>query len=109
MQMAVTPKSLANGQLSDSTGDLYTCPAATQAIIQPIILVNTHSAAITCNLFVLPYGGTARRFIPKDMSLGAGCKGIEDSPLTLEAGDKIQGDASTADKVDYLINGVENA
>ncbi len=107
--MAVTPKSLANGQLSDSTGDLYTCPASTQAIVQPIILVNTHTSAVTCNLYILESGGTARRIIPVDMSLGAGYKGVEDNPITLEAGDKLQGDASTADKIDYSISGVENA
>lgn len=106
---AVTIKSLANGQLPSTIGDLYTAPASTQAIVETITLVNTHTSAVTCNLYVLESGGTARRFIPKDMSLGAGYKGVEDHPITLEAGDKIQGDASVASKVDYIINGVENS
>lgn len=63
-------KQMADGQLSDTTGDLFTADSAD--VITTIILVNTHSSAITCNLFLLPDGGTARRLIPKDMSLGIG-------------------------------------
>ncbi len=51
-------------------GDLYTADSVDA--ITSIILVNTDSSARTVNLYLLPSGGTARRLIPKDMSLGIG-------------------------------------
>ncbi len=63
-------KQLADGQLSDSTGDLYTADSVD--VVSTVILVNTDSVARAVNLFMLPSAGTARRIIPEDMSLGAG-------------------------------------
>jgi len=63
-------KQLADGQLADATGDLYTADSVD--VVATIILCNTHTSALTCNLFILPSAGTARRLIPKDMSLAAG-------------------------------------
>jgi len=102
-------KQLANGQLPSSIGDLYTSPTDQHGtIVNSITCVNTHTATITINLYLLPIGGTARRIIPKNLSLDAGDCGLEDAPITLDAGDKIRGDASTADKIDYTIGGIEN-
>jgi len=61
---------LANGQLSDSIGDLYTAAAAVG--VGSLTLVNTHTVAITVNIYLTPSGGTARRMIPKDLSLQPG-------------------------------------
>lgn len=64
-------KQLAAGQLSDTTGDLY--EADSVDAVTGIILVNTHSSAVTVNLFLLPASnGTDRRIISKDLSLGIG-------------------------------------
>lgn len=65
-----TLKNLADGQLAATIGDLYTS-ASTDAATT-ITLVNTDSVARTVNLYHTPSGGTARRVIPKDLSLGAG-------------------------------------
>jgi len=65
-----TVTQLADGQLADSTGDIYTASAAVAIIA--MTLVNTDSSAITVNLYLLPSGGTARRLIPVDLSLDAG-------------------------------------
>ena len=65
-----TLSQLADGQLADATGDLYTASAA--VIINSIILVNTDTSARTVNLFLLPSAGTARRIFPKDLSLAPG-------------------------------------
>jgi hypothetical protein len=61
---------LADGQLPSSTGDLYTS-GADATVVAGIVLVNTNTSAESINLFLLPSGGTARRILPKDMSLGA--------------------------------------
>jgi len=59
----------ANGQLPSSIGDLYTSPSA-QTVVGAITLVNTNTSTEAVNLYLLPSGGTARRLIPKNMSLG---------------------------------------
>jgi hypothetical protein len=77
-------KQLADGQLSDSTGDLYTADSID--VVSAITVVNTDSSARTLNLFLLPSGGTARRIIAKDFSLGSGYSlhydGVKISVLT---------------------------
>lgn len=66
-----TWKQLSDGQLPSSTGDLYTSTSVITNVVS-IILVNTDTSARAVNLFLLPSGGTARRIIPKDLSLGVG-------------------------------------
>lgn len=106
--MAVQIKALANGQLGTSArGDLYTTPTGKTTIVKNIRLVNTDTAARTLNLYFNRSGGTSRQISPSAMTLGAGSLAIDDQELTMEAGDKVQGDASVASKIDYVISGVE--
>lgn len=107
--MAFVTKNLGQGQLPSSIGDLYTVPGATTAIIKSISYVNTDSVTRTANLYVLKSGTTARRIIPLALSMSTGDTMLLDDVLTLGAGDKIQGDASAATVVDYIISGVEEA
>jgi len=65
-----TLKQLADGQLADSTGDIYTASAI--VVVKAIIFVNTDSLVRTINLFLLPSGGTERRLLAKDFTLGVG-------------------------------------
>ena len=62
---------LADGQLASTIGDLYTAGAAGIGV-SSIVLVNTDTSARAVNLYLTPSGGTARRLIPKDLSLGIG-------------------------------------
>ena len=41
--------------------------------------------------------------------LRAGYSAVIEGPFTLEAGDLVQGDASVATTIDFLINGVEES
>jgi len=106
--MVIAIKQLANGQLPSTVGDLYTVPAGTTAIIKSISLVNTNTSDETINLYVLKSGGTRRRIIPKNMTFYVQYMTVVDDEITLEAGDKIQGDTTTASKVDYVVSGVTN-
>uniref|UniRef100_A0A6M3L889 Uncharacterized protein n=1 Tax=viral metagenome TaxID=1070528 RepID=A0A6M3L889_9ZZZZ len=106
--MTVMIKALADGQLSDSKATLYTTPASTNTIIKSITLVNTDGSARTLNIYV-NRTGTSRRIAPKDLSLAAGAYTAYSDIITLETGDKIEGDASVAAVVDYTINGVEES
>ena len=105
--VSVNIKQLADGVLISGVGDLYTVPASTQAIIKSITYVNTHTSAVTVNMFVLPSGGTARRIIPNGTTLGIGYLLVMDDEITLEAADKLQGQTSVSGYVDYVVLGVE--
>lgn len=107
--MTIEIKSLADGQLGTDKATLYTAAAATQVIIESITLVNTDDSARTVNLYFKASGGTSRRIIPKDLSLAAGAGFTYDNSVTLEAADILEGDASAADVVDFVLNGVENS
>ena len=88
--MTITAKQLADGQLPNAEGDLYTCPAGTTTYVKSITLHNTDAAAHTCTVLLLPSGGVARVII--DVALGAGYTTYVETPLVLDAGDKIRGD-----------------
>ena len=107
--MTIAIKQLAQGQLPSSTGDLCTVPDTTQVLIKTIMLVNTNTTTETVNLYLTPSAGSARHIIPKNLQLKAGYLLVVDDELTLEAGDKLQGDTTTASKVDYTISGVEES
>ena len=107
--MAVTPKTLAAGQLPASKTTLYTVPGATQALLT-ITLVATGASDRNANLYLKRSGGTSRRIIPKDMLMNPGDAAYLDHqgrPYALSAGDEIEGDASAASEVDYTIDGME--
>ena len=99
-------KALADGQLASSKGTLYTVPTSTSAIVRSIILVNTDTVSRAVNLYAKP-GSTSRRLISKDLVLGAGENLVFDTPITLEEGDLIEGDAAAATVVDFIISGAE--
>jgi len=106
--MALTVKSLANGQLGTaSQGTLYTVPSGRAAIVKNIRVANTDTSARTFNLWFKLSGGTARLISASAMSLGAGQLAIDDQEITLGAADQILGDASVANKLDYVISGIE--
>lgn len=62
---------LSDGQFAAAEADIFTA-ANNGDIVSTIILVNTHTSAITCNLYMKPSGGTSRCIISKDTVLGAG-------------------------------------
>jgi len=68
---------LADGQLADSKGDIYTSVAA-GTVVASITLVNTNSTSEAVNLYLLPAGGTARHLIPNNMTLAAGYSVVYD-------------------------------
>jgi hypothetical protein len=106
--------------------DLYTAPNAPgdpaavppvpqnikSAVIESIRLVNKSAGLVTVNLdFMRPhpiYGWHRRVPISRvDQALQSGFVYIDDSEITLEPGDRIQGVASVANAVHYVISGVE--
>ena len=114
-----TPALLAQGQLAVADAELFAATAIT--IVKSIVMVNTHTAAITINLTLLKSGSVARRLIPKDLSLGigyllvfdgsrfavfddrgnlqTGAGGIVNDTIWAAAGDLVQGTGNDAGEV----------
>lgn len=107
--MAISIKSLADGQLANSKGTIYTVPASTQAIIKSITLVNTNTTTENINLYFKASGGTSRRVVVQDVPIAAKGLLIMDDEITMEAADTLEGDTTTVSKVDFVISGVEDA
>lgn len=106
--MAITIEPLADGQLPNAKGTLFTATVAT--IVKGIILTNTGAGANLVNLYFKRNGGTSRRIIPKDTSLSTGDTlfwGGDVEIVVLDAGGVIEGDATNATEVDYVISGVQ--
>lgn len=106
--MPLTRKILANGQLPNTKTALYT--ATGDAGVNILRLVNTSGSAVTVNVYVKKSGGTSRRIVPKDYSLAAGAMLSCFEPgevFPLQNGDAVEGDASSATVVDYVLAGGE--
>jgi hypothetical protein len=101
------PKNLGEGRLPSPKGTLYTVPANKTVIVRSIILVNTHTTlSRTVNLYA-NFTGTSRHLIPIDSVIPPKGSLEFETPVTLEAGDLIEGDASAVTEVDYTISGVQ--
>lgn len=92
-----------DGQLANAKGTIYT--ATFPCKIKGITLVSSDNGTYTVNLYV-NRAGTSRRIIPKDKSLSDDLQypPIADIYHFLDTGDLIEGDASSATKVDYLVS-----
>jgi hypothetical protein len=104
-------KTLAEGQLGTTAqGSLYTVPVGKATVVKNFRFANRDAASQSMNLYYLKSGlsnPSARRLVPGALSIPAAAMAVEDNELTMGAGDQIQGDASIAAKIDYVISGIE--
>lgn len=102
-----TAKVLAEGQLANSKGTLYTCPALTTAYVKFFSLFNTNAAGQTIIVYFKP-GATSRKAWRGVLAQNESARIIDkDETVQLEAGDLIEGETTTAAAVDYVITGIE--
>lgn len=94
---------LAEGQLSNSKTTLYTVPASTQIAIQAASFCNTGAGNNTVIIYLKP-GSTSRRISRVVLATN---EQLIVSEFTLEAGDIIEGQATNASEVDYVITGAK--
>ena len=106
--MAIVGEALADGQLPNAEGVLYTVPGGTIAYVKSIVYTNTHAVNTnTCFILVRLDGANSRRLIK--VPLATDEQLYYDEALTLEAADEIRGYATNAAEVDYVISGAEEA
>lgn len=99
--MADTLKNLGKGTLSDSSGTLYTAPAATKVIVKEIVLCNKTASAATATLTFDGANVINARSIDAHDSL------IIELHSIIEPTKLIAGLAGTAAAIDYYISGIE--
>lgn len=96
-----------SGQLPDSSGVIYTCPADTQTIVSLITYVNSGAGPNNVNLYFRPSGGTDRSIMEQDLALATlDLKEIR-GPITMLEGDTLEADATNPSEVDFAIFGVQ--
>lgn len=101
-----TPKVLAEGQLANTKGTLYTVPASTTAYITSIILYQSSATPQTMILYYKPgstsrvihYGAAVAQYTTTRINAAGDC---------LQTGDLIEGETTTNAVVDYVIMGIE--
>lgn len=98
-------KNLGNGVVPTSKTVVYTVPAGHSAITRSISLVNVSAGAVTINVYA-NFGTGSRQISPRNLSLAAGALFELDVSVTLESGDALEMDASSA-VIDYVVSGVE--
>jgi|TARA_B100001778_G_scaffold259812_1_gene220202 hypothetical protein len=106
--MANTFKSAATGSTTAVT-TMYTCPAATSAVVHAMYLSNvdgTNDATITVSI-----SGSAnfdtRRYLLKTVDVPADSTVIIEKPINLGTGDKLETQASANDDIDVFASILE--
>jgi hypothetical protein len=110
--MSVQVLSLASGAVPQNATAIYTSTGIT-TIVKAIRLANKDTVPRTVNLYINrstnPDSGTDRRISPKDMSIPAGGLAIDDTEITMTAGDILKADTSgvASVNIDYYISGIQ--
>ena len=102
-------KILAEGQLPNAKGTLYTCPALTVTYIKFMAVTNEVGAGTELVvIYVKKSGSTSRVVCNGTLEEKEMIRVLDDGEtLELSAGDLIEGETTTATTVDYVITGVE--
>lgn len=104
--MADTPV-LTQGQLANSTANIYTPSGAATATVLKVDILDT-TGGNTINLWLKKSGGTTRKMMVFS-GLAANQPGEWLGPFTLGNGDAIQGDATNANQVNFAVECYEHS
>lgn len=109
--MALTPKPLAAGTITNVTATYYTADASVRARIDQFALCNYSASPVTFSLWLVPTGGTAgnTNILVKDRSIAAGASGrvLEAIGQWLLGGGTIQMSASANSAITITVSGIE--
>lgn len=109
--MAITPKRLAGGTLTNATATYYTAGTGTKTRIDAFSIVNYSGSAATFTLYLVPTGGSAdnTNIVIKDRSVAAAASGrlLEGIGQWLDAGGTIQMVASVNSALTITASGIE--
>lgn len=105
--MAIAPKLLAEGQLSSSKATIYSVPALTHTFVKFFSIMNT-SATPQIVIVYVKAGAVSRIIARVSLLQNESVRIIEkDETLTLEPGDLIEAETTTANVADFIMAGSE--
>lgn len=103
--MADTYKRIYQGELSTSSGVIYTVPSGTQAIIKSMRIVNTSASETTIKLW---NGGSSNaNVVLPPVTIDAGGFAEFDGTLTMTSGDTLVAQAGANTALTMTIYGLE--
>lgn len=109
--MAITPKRLAGGTLTNAMATYYTAGAGVRTRVEAFSVVNYSAAAQTMTVHIVPTGGTAdnTNIVAKDVSLAPSQRGriFEMIGQWIESGGTIQAIASAGSALTITASGIE--
>ena len=101
--MAFKGRSLADGQLANSQGEIYKVPQADfRAIVSSLHVFNTGSTAETVNIYLRRGPGTIRQIYRAVLNQ---YESFSFDTITLTSEDSLYGDTTTAGTVNYVLTG----
>ena len=105
--MAFAAGSLADGQLPNSQGAIYTVPASTKGYIRNLLLLNINATTQTIDLYIKRSGGTSRQFRRLTLAQYESASVIEgEEAILLSPADAIEAVTTTSSAVNYFVGGV---
>jgi len=108
--MALTIRVLGTGQLNDlSEHDLHAVavPTGKAQIVKAMRFTNASGVDDTRVSVFLSHNSSERMVSPVGLLLHPGQAYIDDTEISLEAGDKLRAKLGTGGPVDYVITGIE--
>jgi hypothetical protein len=98
----------AGAAIGTSRTDVYTCPAATEAVIHAVYLSNVDgTSSVDATIEVYDNSGTAYYHVGKTLPVPADSTLVLDKPINLEAADKLTVTASAASDLECFISVLE--
>ena len=106
--MVLAQKSLADGQLPDSKGTIYTVPSGTVAAPRFLSLYNTNASTQTIVIYLKRSGSSSRAIRRIVLAQYESALVFDkDDDLCLSPADEIEATTTTASAVDYALTGGE--
>ena len=108
----IYPKVLANGVLANTKGTIYTVPTGRIAYVKFLRITNTNAGSVQTGKIFVNLTSTSREIGNFVLAALETADILDNSSLTLEEGDTIEGWATDASispsyNVDYVITGAE--
>jgi hypothetical protein len=98
----------AGAAIGTSRTDVYTCPAATEAVIHAVYLSNVDGASsVTATIEVYDNSATTYYHVGKTLPVPADSTLVLDKPINLQASDKLTVTASVASDLECFISVLE--
>ena len=105
--MPLISKALDDGQVASSAGRIYkSVGRVARTRLKEVFFFNENTTEETLILYLLRAGGTARKIYQAKLAPNESVHWGSSEQITLESGDELQAETTTASKVNFVLGGV---